>query len=350
MDDSILLMYISENSGHHSATLAIERAIHSLNPAINVLNINGFRHVSPFIERIVNTLYMSAINRLPQVWDFLYDNPSVERRIKSLKEGVNKKNHEKIRGLIEGHHCKVVICSQAFPCGMVAEYKKQYAPDLMLIAVVTDFVPHSYWIYDEVNYYVVASECAKEILMKKGIKEGKIKILGIPIDPKFNNKLEKIAVAKELGIQNDKPVILVMGGSRGFGPIKDIIRTIDNSNVDAYFLVVAGANQRLFKWLQKRNNRKHILAFPSIDYIDKLMSVSEVIVSKPGGITTAEALTKQLPMIIVKPIPGQEDNNTNYLLRAGVALKVDKIEDLGGVLASLLSDRQRRSIIREKMS
>lgn len=350
MKSSILLMYISEKSGHHSATLSIERAIKAQNPEIKVLNINGFKHISPIMEKIINTLYMNAIHSFPQLWDFLYDNPAIEFKLKGLKESVNKRKRDKIKRLVGSNNCKVVICSQAFPCGVVAEYKKKYFSDLILIAVVTDFTPHSYWIYEEVNFYIVASESAKNMLMNKGIDENKIKILGIPIDQKFSQQLDKASVAKELNLDSNKASILVMGGSRGFGPMKSLIKSLEKSSIDANFLIVAGSNKSLFKWLKKKKFSKRMHIYPQIDYVDKLMTVSDILISKPGGITTAESISKNLPILIINPIPGQEENNTNYLLNEGLAVKANNIEDAVTKLSELLNDEEKLISIRKRTS
>ncbi|MEK7227129.1 MAG: glycosyltransferase, partial [Bacteroidota bacterium] len=196
----------------------------------------------------------------------------------------------------------------------------------------------------------VASECAKEALVKKGVSEGKIKVFGLPVDQKFSMKLDKIKTARELNVSIDRPSVLIMGGSRGFGPIKSIIKSLEKSTIDANFLVVAGSNKSLFKWLKKKRLSSRMHAYPLIDYVDKLMAVSEIIITKPGGITTAESIAKSLPMLIINPIPGQEENNTNYLLREGVAVKADTIDDAVSKLNELLNDKSKLSSIREKMS
>lgn len=350
MDNKILLMYISNVSGHHSATLAIEQAINAFNPHPQVLNINGFSYAYPTMEKIVNTLYMAVIKICPNIWDFLYDNPVVIKNTGRFKEYINKKNRDKIGRLIKSENCKVIICSQAFPCGMVADYKKCCYSDLKLIAVVTDFIPHSYWVYEEVDFYIVGSPEAKETLLKKGIEEKKVKLFGIPIDPKFFIGLDKKAVADELNIKLDKPIVLVMGGSHGFGPIKDLVNALDSSNINAKFFVVAGANKRLFNWLNSRKFKKEFKVFGYTNIIAKLMTVSDILITKPGGITTAEALAKNLPMIIIRPIPGQEQNNTNFLLKYEAAKKAESVEDTIDKLGFLLSNANEIMLIKEKIS
>ena len=350
MESSIILMYITNVSGHHSVTLSIEKAIHAANPRLKVLNMNGFGYTHPIMEKVIHVLYMNVIKKMPSIWNFLYDNPKVADKINNVKESVYKKNSIKIKKLVESESCKAVICSQAFPCGMVADYKRHYSSGLKLIAVVTDFIPHSYWVYDEIDYYVVGSQEAKETLLKKGVKEEKIKFFGIPIDSKFAEQLDKNKVASELNIILDRPVVLIMGGGHGLGPIKKLIMGLDKTAINAQFLVVAGINKKLFKSLSKAKFKNKVKVYGYIDYVDKLMTLSDVLITKPGGVTTAEALAKRLPMFIIKPLPGQEQNNTNFLLNNGLAKKNDSIEDAIKNLSLILSNPEKISEIKEKMS
>jgi len=338
MDKKILLMYITNVSGHHSATMAIERAINACQPHPPVLNIDGFGYSYPVMEKITHAIYMGVIKKIPFIWDFLYDNPRVSSKINSLKESVYRKNRGRIKELIESENCRVAVCSQAFPCGMIADYKKHCSDGIKLIAVVTDFIPHSYWVYDEIDYYVVGSQDAKVNLLSKGVPEQKIKLYGIPIDPKFAQKLDKEIVAQELGIGLDRPVVLIMGGGHGLGPISKLIRAIDASGLSVNILVVTGINKKLFSQLKKRKFKNRTYIYGYIDYVDKLMTIADILVTKPGGVTTAEALAKKLPMIIVKPLPGQEQNNTNFLLKQGVIVKAEGINGAVGNLVSLLNN------------
>lgn len=349
MDRKILLIYITHVSGHHSATLAIETAIDMFRPHPEVLNINGFGYSHPIMEKVVHAIYMSVIKRAPRIWDSIYDNPVFASKVSNIKEIIHKRSRHKIKKLVESENCKVVICSQAFPCGLVADYKKHSQTDIKLIAVVTDFVPHSYWIYDEIDFYIVGSCQAKENLLKKGISEEKIKLYGIPIDPKFSKELDKNAVADELKISLDKPVVLIMGGGHGLGPIKQFIKELDKLKFNVRILVVAGINKRLLNYLRNIRSKHNVHVFGYIDYIDKLMTIANLLVTKPGGVTTAEALAKGLPMLIINPLPGQEQNNTNFLLSQGVVQKANNAKGAVDGLNFLLNNEEVLEEIKEKI-
>jgi len=345
----ILLMYITEVSGHHSATLAVEKALRILSPGAEILNINAFNYTNPISEKIVNRLYMSIIKMTPRIWDYLYDNDKIVKKINSLKETVHKLNSPKLKNLFDDFKPDVVACSQAFPCGMAADFKKTYRSPIPLVAVLTDHVPHSYWIYDTIDYYVAPSEDVALRLTKKGVPAEKIKPLGIPFDPKFNKPVVRAEVLKRLGFDPGKLTVLVMGGGHGLGPIKSIVKSLETVKADFQEIIVTGVNRKLYKSLKKSlpGYKKKVALFEYASNINELMTASDIIVTKPGGITTAEAMANRLPMIIVRPIPGQEANNTAYLTAKGAAIKIDNAKDINIVVENLISDPARLNDLRE---
>lgn len=339
----IILMYISEVSGHRSATMAIEKAIKALSPKSEILNINAFNYTNPISEKVINRIYMEVIKHTPKVWDYLYDNPSVVKGLEKIKNSVHKSNSPKLKKLFDNFNPDLVVCTQAFPCGMVADYKKTYGSTLPLVAVLTDYIPHSYWVYDRVDYYITPSDDVSERLVKKGVAASKIKSYGIPFDHKFNQKLNREEIFQKLNLNPHKPVVLIMGGGQGLGPIKTIVKYLEKTNQDIQELIITGTNKKLYRTLRRKIKRykKEIHLFGFVQNIHELMHISKVIISKPGGVTTAEALSARLPMVIVKPIPGQEINNTNFLTYKGAAIKVDDPKEVHQVIDELLEDKTR---------
>lgn len=345
----IILMYITEISGHHSATLAIEKAIKSANPETEILNINAFNYTNPISEKVINRLYMTVIKKTPQVWDYLYDNPDVVKMLENIKKTIHKFNSQKLKDLFDDFKPDVVCCTQAFPCGMVADFKKIYNSGLKLTAVLTDYIPHSYWVYDTVDYYVVPSEEVGKRLQQKGIPSQKIKAFGIPHDPKFRLSVNRQDLLRNLNLRPDQPIFLIMGGGQGLGPIKTIVNSLEKVSKDIQEIVITGNNSKLFNSLSKKMDkfRKKIVLFGYANNINELMDISDVIITKPGGITTAEALAKSLPILVIKPIPGQEANNAAYLAREGAAIKVDNLEEINLIVEDLLLDPQRLKAIKD---
>ncbi len=333
----VLLLYISEISGHRSAALAIEKALKIANPATEILSLNAFRYTNPVSEKIVNRIYSTVIQKTPAVWEFLYDNQKVIKRLEKFQKKINTHNSPKLKKIFDKFKPDIVACSQAYPCGMVAGYKKNYGSRVPLVGVLTDYVPHSYWLYDEVDYYIVPAPEVGERLRQKGVPSNKIKPFGIPIDPKFSEPVDKGKTLQKLNLLPGYRNILIMGGGQGLGPIKTIIDSLEKAKTVFQAVIVTGTNKKLYNSISKRigKYKKSFVVLGYVNNIHELMDISDIIISKPGGITTSEALAKGLPMIIIKPIPGQEENNTEYLTGKNAAFNLDNPRDTARVIEGL---------------
>jgi len=185
--------------------------------------------------------------------------------------------------------------------------------------------------------------------MKKGVSLEKIKPLGIPFDPKFNQPVSREEIIQRYKLDARLPNILIMGGGQGLGPIKTMVNSLEKAKNDFQEIIVTGTNKKVYKSLKKkiRKLKKKALLFGYANNIHELMSISDLIITKPGGVTTAEALAKNLPMIIVKPIPGQEASNAAYLTEENAALRIDRAKDIGILIEDLLSNRNKLNRLRE---
>ena len=340
---TVLLMYISKVSGHRQATVAIQKSLRQLDPTAQTPSINGFGYAFPLSEKIINKAYMGVIKRTPKIWDYLYDNPKVFKRSQSIKNFFNKSSHKKLARLLGRFQPDTVVCTQAFPCGMVADYKRTYDLDIKLIGVLTDFEPHSYWVNEGVNYYVVPTPEAKERLITKGAPPESIKVYGIPIRYEFTQNLDKHIIAERLGLDLKRPIILIMGGGQGLGPIRDVVQSLSGVSIPLQLIVITGTNKKLTKWLGefKEKTDKKIIVYEYANNVNELMKVANLIVTKPGGMTTSEALTMGLPMVIINPIPGQEMRNTDFLLKHGMAIHVHDTIQIGEEIEILLKSPER---------
>lgn len=339
----VLLMYITKVSGHRQATKAIQQALATLAPGLETPAVNGFGYTYPILEKVVNRAYMSVIKRTPKVWDYMYDNPNIVKKSGAIKKFLHKTSHKKLTVLFKEHNPDVVVCTQAFPCGMFADFKVSHGLKTKLIGVLTDFAPHSFWINEGVDYYVVPDEEARERFINKGVPPEAIKVYGIPIRSKFANKLDRQEIFRNLNLAPELPTILVMGGGQGLGPIKEVVKALDKISTPLQMIVITGTNQKLLKWLgdQQKKLRNKVLFYDYVNNVDELMEVASLIVTKPGGMTTSECLAKGLPMVIVNPIPGQEMRNTDFLLKNGIGIRIDSTSDIGEEIELLLKSPEK---------
>lgn len=343
MNLKILIFYIAKNSGHFIAAQSIEKALKRIHSKIDIFSLDCFNYTNPVLSKIIYSSYSSLLKTKPEVWKYLYDNPKIVKKLQKFKELVHKYNSTKLENLLKDYNPDVIVTTQAFPCGLVSDYKSSNEKNIPLIAVLTDYYPHSFWLYEEVDKYVVPSQEAKSRLIKEGIVESRIENHGIPISPDFYDKKDNNLLKSKFGLEEGIPTVLIMGGSQGFGPLKKITLSLDKLELNFQIMVTTGFNDRLKKYLQKKihtlNHTMKVLGY--VDDISGLMEISDILITKPGGLTTTEATAKELPMVIFNPIPGQEKNNTRFLLQRGMTLKAADPEEAGILVKELITNRAK---------
>lgn len=346
----VLLLYIFERSGHHLAALAIEKALRELEGNWNILTVNSLGYTNPHLNQVVQRSYLSLLHNTPEIWDYLYDNPKVARRITKVKEFINKLNSSKLEELLDSFSPEIVICTQAFPCGVVAAYKEKRGKSLPLMGVITDYIAHCYWLYEQVDFYAIPHETSRRDLIRKGIAERKIRITGIPIDPKFGREEDRNRVVERVNLNPNLPTVLIMGGGQGLGPLEEIVCSLDALTLSFQMIIVTGLNKSLERNLKKREGEitkpVHIVGY--VDIVEKLMEISDIIVTKPGGLTIAESLGKGLAIVIADCLPGQEEKNCQFLVEEGAAIKVDEGKGVAATVGELLNDPHQLSSLQNK--
>lgn len=339
MPKRLLLMYITKHSGHHRASLAVEAALKQVDPSVEILNLNGFHYTNPILEKFINRTYGGIIRNTPEVWDYLWDNPRVLRSIQSLRDLINRFNSVKLRQLLWDFEPDVVVCTQAFPCGMVADFKKHHGLKAALVGVVTDFVAHSYWLYDNVDSFVVAHAETRDRLVHNGVLPEKVHDFGIPIDPAFAVAPDGKGMLEKVGLRGREPVVLVMGGGQGLGPLRRLVERLGHmADLPLQLIVVTGTNRRLLRHLERaaRKFRNPAAILGHVDNVHELMGIADLVLTKAGGLTTAEALARSLPMLLLRPLPGQEAKNADFLLRQGAAVRAQTVDEAVILLRHLL--------------
>src|SRR6185369_1405285 len=206
----------------------------------------------------------------------------------------------------------------------------------MTVSIITDFEAHALWMEAGVDLYCVAAEETKARLVARGAASDRVVVTGIPVSAKFNTPVDPALVRKRMGLRDDLPVLLVLGGGFGIGPVAEVLTEINKLPQIVQVVVVCGRNEELRRELALQERRQpHILGF--VNNMQELMAVADLVISKPGGLTSSEALAMGKPIFVLNPIPGQEAANSDFLLEHGAAMKANRVEDLPFRLEKLLS-------------
>jgi processive 1,2-diacylglycerol beta-glucosyltransferase len=344
-----LLMHISETSGHHRASCAIEQALARVDPDASAVSMDAARYISRPVRWAVTRTYRSLIRHQPDVWEYLYDNPTVHHRVQYFRGLLHRYQAAKLRELLERVRPDVIACTQAYPCGMVADFKKHHGLRTPLVGVLTDYAPHLYWFHDTVDAYVVPSEAVRRRFVQRGVDAGRVHVLGIPIDARFTGRGDRGEAARAFGLDPALPVLLVMGGGSGFGPIREIIEALDILPHRCQIVVVCGTNRGLAGRLRRERFRQAVTVLDYVERVPVLMDAATLLISKPGGLTSSEALAKRLPLVIVNPIPGQEAYNARYLLSQGAAVQAASPDTVRQTVRDLLDNPDRLEVMRRRV-
>lgn len=343
-----LLMHITASSGHHRASCAIQESLQHLDPSATVVGIDAFQYTSRFVRWAISRTYSSLIRHQPDVWEYLYDNPDVHRRVQYFRGLLHRYQAAKFQRLLETVRPDAIACTQAYPCGMAADFKQQRRLRIPLIGVLTDYAPHLYWFHDAVDVYIVPSEQVKRRFLMRGVDATRVRVLGIPICRRFMEPTDGEATARAFGLNPRHPVILIMGGGSGFGELPAIVASLDALPHPCQLVVLTGTNRSLLSRLQSQRFRHRVLALGYTDEIPALMGLATLLVSKPGGLTTSEALARHLPIVIVNPIPGQEAYNARFLLSQGAAVQAAAPSTVRQTVRDLLDTPEQLEALRRR--
>jgi processive 1,2-diacylglycerol beta-glucosyltransferase len=331
MKRRVLFLYLTKHSGHYAAAVAIEEALRRIHPNTDSMLLDSFSHANPILSKVTLRAYLAMLKTAPEIWEYMYDNPEFQVRTQKIRDLLNRGNSKKLQKVLGEFQPDMVVCTQAFACGVIASWKQATGRQHpLLVGVLTDFVAHRYWAHEKVDLYITPNEETQQTLLNQGIPRERICVNGIPISNKFDRPVDKAALIQSLGLRPNLPKILLMGGSLGLGPMKSVIRKLDRLPQPFDLIAVTGKNNELKERLERKGKklRRPINIMGFVENVNELMDICEVVVTKPGGITTAECLVKQLPMIVINPIPGQEAKNSEFLLSQGVAVQAEDANDV----------------------
>jgi processive 1,2-diacylglycerol beta-glucosyltransferase len=340
----VLIATITAGGGHIQAAAALEEAWRASRPRDVVEKVDLQVFFSPLHKKVYTDGYVQMIAHAPELWGLLFkatDNPKLVLKMAALRKKFPPNSTKKFIRHVMQFKPDVVFCTHYLPVEILGKAREKWpGKPPFAVCVVTDFEAHALWMGDAVDLYCVAAEETRARLIARGAAAENIIVTGIPISGKFSSTPDPSGVRKRLGLRDDLPTLLVLGGGFGMGPVAEILKELDKVERPFQTLVVAGRNEQLRRELAVQDWRHptHVLGF--VTNMQELMAVSEMIITKPGGLTTSEALAMGKPLFILNPIPGQEAANSDFLLERGAAAKVTRVEDLPYRLGQLLGSKK----------
>jgi processive 1,2-diacylglycerol beta-glucosyltransferase len=303
--------------------------------------VDSYRYAASLFSKVVSDGYIGMVRTIPQVYGFIYDRAERATAAGGFRGWASEFTARNLRGLMERLRPSAVVCTHAFPCGVMSAYKRLYDSALPVIGIVTDFVVHPFWIYKNIDAYAVATPEIRAAMIGRGIDGERIDIDGIPVDPRFGARPgDRGALREALGLPHDGAVALVMGGGLGLGPVAATVRALAHAARRVTPVVIVGKNRRLERRLAEEARRDgtdlRVLGF--VENVFDWMHAADVLVTKPGGLTTSEALVAGVPLVLLRPLPGQEERNARYLVSRGAALRARSDADLVRAVETVLSD------------
>ena len=381
MQKKVLIMSASTGGGHNRAARAIKEEL--TNKSIDGITIDceiidSLKIVNGTMDKLISRGYEKSAKYTPKAWGGVYKltESNLISRNEFKDNPLTSLISRKLKKLIEVKKPDLIIGTHPFPMIALSTLKKhsqlsknnelstftesfhKYYQNLdipPLITVLTDYTTHSAYIQNEIDYYIAGHEYVKELLIEDGIEAEKIKPYGIPVEKSFLTNRSRETVLSELNLDPNKFTVLLMGGSFGAGSIKDTLSELISIDRDFQIIVITGRNKSLKEKLEKnlmsheQSIDKNICVLGFTDKMNDLLSAVDILVSKPGGLTTTESLLKEVPMIVPYFIPGQEEENLDFLSNCGASLRTSKKYTLSIILKVLIDNPDRIEMTKENI-
>lgn len=345
----LLILSASAGAGHLSAARAIERACDESSRGWDVRHIDILEYTNPLFRTVYSRMYLDMVNKMPEVLGWLYDQFDKPWKSRSRKLAFDKLNVRPFVKLLEGYQPDVTVCTHSLPAEIISWLKARRRKQLTTCQaiVITDFDVHALWLCDHYEHYFVALDETRVHLEELGVPAAKITISGIPIDPAFARPHDKAAMRRKHGLDPDRTTILVSAGGFGVGRVETVLSLLLRLQHPSQVVAVCGRNEELKARLDRmasqpeRHPRVDLKVVGYTHAMHEFMAASDLIVGKPGGLTTSEALASGLVFVVVNPIPGQEERNSDHLLENGVAIRCNNLPTLTYKVDRLLADPAR---------
>ena len=347
----VLVFSATFGNGHLRAAEAVIEGIRMKEPSAKIIHLDFGDFLNKRFNAIIKNIYSEMINHIPKLWGKLYYKTARVQPQSRSQRFLNQLGRSDFLNYIQVFEPDFIVCTYPTVSSTLAQLRFEQILHVPVITVITDYTVHSHWIHPGVDRYIVACSEVKESLEFWGIKAHCIHVTGIPVSPKFEEDADRGHIISKLGLNPDLPTFLLMGGAYGLlKSAKRICEKLADSLVPVQAIIVCGKNDKLYDSLEAviTQARNPVVRLGYVHNVEELMTVSDLIITKAGGLTVSEALTKHLPLVIFKPIPGQEEENALFLQRIGAGRVAGSEAELERFLNRFLSHPEDIESMRKK--
>jgi processive 1,2-diacylglycerol beta-glucosyltransferase len=348
----VLVLSASAGAGHVRAAQALERALVATGRVREVRHVDVLQYTSKLFRHVYAQAYLDLVNRAPEVLGWLYDYFDEPWKHERLRLALDKLNTTRFVRLLEREQPDWAVSTHFLPAQIIGWLRSKGRLATRQAIVVTDFDVQGMWLTRHVDRYFVALDETRAHLERLGVPPAAVTVSGIPIDPVFAEPKDGRAMRAKHGLALDRTTILVSAGGFGVGPVEALIHALLELRHPAQLLVICGRSEELKGRLDELAAARPPALTPTLHVVgyttemDEYMAAADLLVGKPGGLTSSEALARGLALVIVHPIPGQEERNADHLLEAGAAIRCNNLPALAWKIDRLLDDPARLAAMR----
>jgi processive 1,2-diacylglycerol beta-glucosyltransferase len=344
----VLILSASSGAGHVRAAEALEQACLGRGDCY-VEHIDAIGYVSKLFQRLYHHAYIAMVRREPGLMGLLYDRTDQPWSHPRRRLALDRLNTQPLIRLLKRMQPDLCIATHFVPAEILAWLIAKRKLQARLVIVVTDYDVHAMWLCRTVDRYDVALPEAAEYLARIGVPREKVRVTGIPIDPRFEVPVSRADARRKLGLSVDVCVLLISAGGYGIGPVEQLVKDLLALGRPWQIVAIAGKAEKLKTRLERLSKTAGTLAdgghrLVAVGFtkeMDQYMAAADALIGKSGGLTTSEALARGLPMILIEPIPGQEERNADHLLEAGAAIRCNNLPAAAWKIATLLDYPER---------
>ena len=343
----VLILSVKAGAGHLRAAEAVERGFKERYPDVQVVNCDALEFTNAAFRKSFSRTYERLAKDMPSIWGMIYDRferESTTGTMKRLSELTNRLNTSGLKGFVKEYDPDAVVVTHYLASDVLAPRRLKGKLRGRLYTVLTDYDIHTMWLNSGTDAYFVATDEMAHALRMKGIGDADVCVTGIPVLPEFAQTYpSKSVMRRRLGLSPEGPMVLMAAGGFGMVPVDEAVEVLAGDVPDARFIALAGRNAKLKASLDKVAEKlgDRVASFGFVDNMHELMAASDLIVTKCGGLTSSECLAMGLPMVVIRPIPGQEERNADFLLESGAAVRANSFAHLVYKVRHLLDDRPR---------